>query len=233
MAEKLTTIALDADDTLWHTERMFQMTQTRFAALLAPFADIETLEARLLEAELRNLGHYGFGVKGFVLSMIETAIGVTKDAVTGDVIAELLEAGQQMLADPIELFDGVADAVAELAEHRPLILITKGDLLDQERKIAQSGLGDHFEAVEIVSHKTPDTYAAVFSRLGIDPTLTMMVGDSLKSDVHPLLELGGWATHIPHDYNWSLEHAEPPLGHPRFHQITQLADLPQLIATFR
>lgn len=233
MAEKLTTIALDADDTLWHTERMFQMTQTRFAALLAPFADIKTLEARLLEAELRNLGHYGFGVKGFVLSMIETAIEVTEGRVTGDVIAELLEAGQQMLADPIELFDGVADTVAELAKHRPLILITKGDLLDQERKIAQSGLGDYFEAVEIVSHKTPDTYAAVFSRLRIDPTQTMMVGDSLKSDVHPLLELGGWGTHIPHDYNWSLEHAEPPLGHPRFHQITQLADLPQLIATFR
>ena len=160
----ITTIGLDADDTLWHNERFFQLTQQRFTELLADHAEPGDLRARLEAAERRNLGQYGFGVKGFVLSMIETAIEVTQGRVPGAVIAELLAAGREMLAQPIELLPGVEAAIARLAPDFRLVLVTKGDLLDQERKLAQSGLGEMFDAVEIVSHKTPAIYAEIFAR---------------------------------------------------------------------
>ncbi len=150
MAEKLTTIGFDADDTLWQNEHLFRMTQERFAALLADYAEPEHLAARLLEAERRNLGHYGFGIKGFVLSMIETAIEVTEEAVPASVIRQLIEAGQEMLRHPIELLPHAREVVEELAAEFRILLITKGDLLDQERKLAQSGLGELFDGVEIV-----------------------------------------------------------------------------------
>ena len=154
---RITTVGLDADDTLWHNERFFHMTQARFAELLAEHAERAHLADRLLAAERRNLGHYGFGIKGFMLSMIETAIEVTEGQVPGHVIGQIIAAGQDMLAHPIELLPGVADTIETLAGSHKLVLITKGDLLDQERKLAQSGLGDAFDAVEIVSHKTAET----------------------------------------------------------------------------
>ncbi len=155
---KLTTVGFDADDTLWHNERFFQDTQARFAGLLADHADPDHLAQRLLATEKRNLGRYGYGVKGFTLSMIETAIEVTDQRVPASVIAELLQAGRDMLAHPIELLPHAAEAVRALAETHRVVLITKGDLLDQERKLAQSGLGDLFDAVEIVSEKTAESY---------------------------------------------------------------------------
>ncbi len=154
MGQTLTTIGFDADDTLWHNERFFHLTQARFAELLADHADPDHLAERLLAAERRNIGHYGFGIKGFVLSMIETAIEVTEENVPASVIAELMEAGREMLRHPIELLPHARAAVEQMADRHRVILITKGDLLDQERKLAQSGLGDLFSAVEIVSHKT-------------------------------------------------------------------------------
>jgi putative hydrolase of the HAD superfamily len=186
MAEKrLTTIGFDADDTLWQNEQFFRMTQARFAGLLADFAEPEHLSERLIAAERRNLGHYGFGIKGFVLSMIETAIEVTEDRVPASVIRELIAAGQEMLAHPIELLPEARAAVESLADSHRLILITKGDLLDQERKLAQSGLGELFSGVEIVSNKTPVTYAEIFTREGDGPERAMMVGNSLRSDGGP------------------------------------------------
>ncbi|MFU8899893.1 MAG: HAD family hydrolase, partial [Roseinatronobacter sp.] len=155
------TIGFDADDTLWHNERFFRITQDRFADLLSGYAGRDHLHDRLLAAEVRNLGHYGFGVKGFVLSMIETAIEVTDGKVSAAVIAELMAAGRDMLAHPIDLMPHARDAIEALADRAELILVTKGDLLDQERKLAQSGLGDLFDAVEIVSDKTSATYARV------------------------------------------------------------------------
>jgi putative hydrolase of the HAD superfamily len=222
------TTGFDADDTLWHNERFFRLTQTRFEELLADHADPHHLHAGLLAAERRNLGTYGFGVKGFVLSMIETAIEVTEARVPASVIAELIRAGQDMLDHPMELLPHARDAVMAAAALGEVVLITKGDLLHQERKLAQSGLGELFDAVEIVSDKTPATYARIFARHGAPAAL--MVGNSLKSDVIPALAAGAWGVHVPHEHVWAFESAQAPRMDPRFHEIATLADLPALMA---
>ncbi len=233
MAEKLTTIGFDADDTLWQNEHLFRLTQERFAALLADYAEPGHLAARLLEAERRNLGHYGFGVKGFVLSMIETAIEVTEDAVPASVIRQLIEAGQEMLRHPIELLPHAREVIEELAAEFRILLITKGDLLDQERKLAQSGLGELFDGVEIVSDKTPEIYRAVFARHGEGPAQAMMVGNSMRSDVIPAIKAGGRGVFVPHGMTWELEHDDPPEGHARYHRIDHLGELPVLVEELR
>ncbi|MBN2907606.1 MAG: HAD family hydrolase [Rhodobacteraceae bacterium] len=230
MSKQLSTIGFDADDTLWQNERFFRMTQARFAELLAEYTDPDLLMDRLLAAEKRNLGHYRFGVKGFVLSMIETAIDVTDDRVPAPVIRALLEAGQDMLRHPIELLPHAREAVEELARDYRIVLITKGDLLDQERKLAQSGLGELFDGVEIVSDKTAPRYGAIFARHGEGADRAMMVGNSLRSDVLPAIEAGAWGVFVPHDLTWELEHAEPPVGHVRFAELQHLGELPRLIA---
>ena len=172
---KLTTIGFDADDTLWHNERFFRLTQARFTELLADHADSARLGERLLAAERRNVGIYGFGVKGFTLSMIETAVEVSGGAVPGAVIAEILAAGREMLAHPIELLPEARAAVEALAGRYRLVLVTKGDLIDQERKLAQSGLGDLFDAVEIVSDKGHDAF------LLDEPEFHSVIGGFLNS----------------------------------------------------
>lgn len=225
----LAAIAFDADDTLWHNERFFRLTQDRLADLLADFAPRDRLEERLLAAERRNLGRYGFGIKGFMLSMIETALDVTEDRVAPRVIREIVAAGQEMLAHPIELLPHAREAVERLAGSHPLLLITKGDLVDQERKLAQSGLGDLFAGVEIVSAKTAPVYAGIFARRGFDPAAALMAGNSLKSDVLPVLEIGGWGVHVPHELTWALEHEAEPAGHARFCCLDDLGALPALV----
>lgn len=226
----LTTVAFDADDTLWHNERFFQLTQERFADLLADHTDRGTLMARLLEAERRNLGHYGFGIKGFVLSMIETAIEVTDQKVPASAIADLLAAGQEMLRHPIELLPGAREAVTEVARSHRVLLITKGDLLDQERKLAQSGLGELFDGVEIVSSKTSETYTRIFDAHGDGAQKAMMVGNSMRSDVVPVVDIGGWGVFVPHGLEWEIEKAEPPQNAPRYYQLDKLEVLPELVA---
>ncbi len=229
MAEKLTTIGFDADDTLWQNEQFFQITQERFAGLLVDYADPDHLASRLLEAERRNLRHYGFGIKGFTLSMIETAIEVTEDRVPARVIHEILEAGRELLQHPIELLPHAEQAVTGLADQYRIVLITKGDLLDQERKLAQSGLGDLFDGVEIVSDKNASTYERVFSEYGDGAERGMMVGNSLKSDVVPALQAGSWGVFVPHDLTWAIEHADEPVGEPRFHELADLGELQGLV----
>jgi putative hydrolase of the HAD superfamily len=231
MTTRLTTIGFDADDTLWQNETFFRLTQDRFAALLADHAETDHLAERLLVAERRNLGHYGYGIKGFMLSMIETAIEVTGGRVPATVIGEILATGQEMLRHPIELLPHAGDVVAGFAGRYRLILITKGDLLDQERKLAQSGLGEFFDAVEIVSDKTRATYDRVFARHGDGPGRAMMVGNSMKSDVRPALDAGAWGVFVPHGLTWALEHAEPPKDHARYHELPDLGGLPDLVAT--
>jgi putative hydrolase of the HAD superfamily len=225
----LTTIGFDADDTLWQNERFFRLTQDRFTSLLADYAEADHLQDRLLAAERRNLGHYGFGIKGFMLSMIETAIEVTGARVPASVIAELIAAGQDMLAHPIELLPAARETVTSLAERYKVLLITKGDLLDQDRKLAQSGLGDLFAGVEIVSHKTAAVYAKIFDRHGDGAARGLMVGNSLRSDVIPMLQAGGWGVHVPHPLTWALEHDETPTTAARFRQVVTLAALPALL----
>ena len=228
----ITTIGFDADDTLWHNETFFRLTHQRFAQLLSD-SDPVQLSERLEAAERRNLGHYGFGIKGFMLSMIETAIEVTEGRVEASVIAEILAAGREMLRHPVDLLPHARETVTALAADHRVVLITKGDLLDQERKLAQSGLGDLFHGVEIVSDKTAAMYQAAFARHGAGPQNAAMVGNSLKSDVLPALAVGAWGIHVPHDLTWSYEQAEPPIDAPRFRAISDLGALPSLIAELK
>lgn len=229
MTRKLQTIGFDADDTLWHNERFFKLTQDRFEALLADYTEAAHLHERLLAAETRNIGHYGFGVKGFVLSMIETAIDVTDGAVPGHMIQELLDAGRDMLAHPIELLPHVRETVEALADSHRIVLITKGDLLHQERKLAQSGLGELFDDVAIVSDKSVTTYQRVFAAGPGGAGSSMMVGNSMKSDVVPAVAAGSWGVYVPSEIEWDLEKADPPAS-PRFHAIASLAELLPLVA---
>ena len=229
MARTLTTVAFDADDTLWDNERYFQLTQSRLAELLAAYTDASSLMSRLVEAERRNLGHYGFGIKGFTLSMIETAIEVTNGKVTGEEIQEILAAGQDMLRHPVELLPGAREAVEAARKTHRILLITKGDLLDQERKLAQSGLGDLFDAVEIVSDKTPQIYNTIFDRHGDGAERGMMVGNSMKSDVLPMIAAGGWGVFVPHGLEWELEKAPPPQEPAKFASLSNLRELGQLV----
>ena len=225
----VTTIGFDADDTLWENEGVFRLTQARFAELLADHAEADHLAERLLAAERRNLGHYGFGIKGFVLSMIETAVEVTDGKVPGAVIARLLEEGREMLRHPVHLRPGAQEAVRELASSHTLVLITKGDLLDQERKLAESGLGDLFDGVEIVSDKVPATYLRAFAAHGHGAERALMVGNSMKSDVLPALEAGAWGVFCPSEFEWALEAAPAPEGAARYRSIGTLGELPGLV----
>ncbi len=235
--QNITTIGFDADDTLWHNERFFRMTQAHFTELLSDhlpgYLNKEALDKLLLEAEKRNLGRYGYGVKGFTLSMIETAIEVTQETVPASVIKELIVAGQTMLAHPIELLPHVRSAIETISRSYKVVLITKGDLLDQERKLAQSGLGDLFDAVEIVSEKTSNIYRDIFTRHADGVHRAMMIGNSMRSDVVPVIEAGGWGTYVPHGPIWEIEHAEPPTHSPRYHEIPDLAALPDLLSTLQ
>lgn len=229
MARALTTIGFDADDTLWRNEQFFRLTEDRFVALLGAHGQAAEISGRLLEAERRNLAFYGFGIKGFVLSMIETAIEVTKGEVRADVIAEILAAGREMAAHPVETLPHVRETLEALAPHYRLVLITKGDLFDQERKLAASGLGELFDAVEIVSDKTASTYERIFARHGDGASRAMMVGNSLKSDILPALASGAWAVHVPHELTWALEHAEEPAGEGRYRKLVDLGGLDDLV----
>jgi len=225
-ATRITTVGLDADDTLWHNETIFRLTQDRFRALMAEVAAPDVLDARLAAVEKRNLSLYGYGVKGFTLSLVETAMEVTGGEPPGRIIADILAAGREMLAHPVEPLPGVDHALAELSERYRLVLITKGDLLHQEQKLAASGLGDLFAAVEIVSEKDASTYARVFDRHGTGAGEAAMCGNSLRSDVLPALEAGAFAAHIPYPLTWAHEMAEPPLGHPRFAELASISEFP-------
>lgn len=224
------TIGFDADDTLWHNETVFKLTQERFSALLADYAEPSHLGERLLAAERRNLAYYGYGIKGFTLSMIETAIEITEARAPASLIAEILAFAREMVAHPVHTLPGVRETLESLKESFRLLLITKGDLFDQERKLAQSGLGDLFHAVEVVSEKLPETYGKLFRRHGRGPENAMMVGNSLKSDIIPALHAGSWAVYVPHELTWELELAEEPRESPRYRRLSELAQLPSLLA---
>ncbi len=227
---RITTLGFDADDTLWHNESIFRLTQDRFADLLSQYTEKARLMDRLVAAERRNVLHYGYGVKGFTLSMIETAIEVTSGKVHADVIAEILEAGREMLSHPVEPLPHVEETLKALKDDYNLVLITKGDLFDQERKLTASGLDVHFDAIEIVSEKSEDTYRKLFSRHGSGPGEAMMLGNSLKSDIRPALEAGAYAVHLPYEVTWALEEADEPVAFERFHRLDHIGKVPQLLA---
>jgi putative hydrolase of the HAD superfamily len=226
---EISVIGVDADDTLWQSEQFFVFTQREFADLLKDYAASDDLGRRLLETERRNLKRYGFGIKGFVLSMIETAVDVSGGKVPGRVIEKLVAFGHEMLAHPIEPLPGVSEALAELRNGHTLVMITKGDLFDQERKLAESGLGEMFTGVEIVSRKDEAAYARIFERYGDGPKRAAMIGNSLASDVIPALAAGAWGIFVPHPLTWAHEHAEAPDTHPRFRQAEMFGDVPRLL----
>lgn len=219
-------IGIDADDTLWHNEPVFRMTHERFNTLLRDFADPQAIEDKLNEIERRNLATYGYGAKGFTLSMLETALDVSDNTVSPATLREILESGREMMKHPHEPLPGVAEALEVLAKHARLILITKGDLFHQEMKLAASGLGSHFSGVEIVSEKTPEIYTKTFARHGGRAEDSLMAGNSVKSDVLPMLAAGGYAALVPYPLVWSHEAADPPTGNPRFREVETLAQLP-------
>lgn len=202
-------VGLDADDTLWHNETYFADAQATFVEILSPWTPAGQDALALHDAtERRNLELFGYGIKGFTLSMIETALEVSGGEVSAAAIAELLDLGKRMLAHPVDLLDGVQEAVERLSERHRLVVITKGDLIHQEQKVARSGLAELFERVEIVSEKDRGTYAAVLGRTGVDPDRFCMVGNSVRSDVLPVLEIGGHAAQVPYEITWAHEEVD-------------------------
>lgn len=218
-------ICLDADDTLWHNMRHFEVAEEALHRMLAPFAASEAVRDRLNAIETRNLPAYGYGAKGFTLSMIEAAIEICGDDLPRNAIPEILAAGRQLLDHPVELLPGIEDTLEALAERAPLVLVTKGDLLHQESKLAASGLGERFAGIEIVSDKKPETFTRVFAAHGVAPEQAVMAGDSMRSDVLPALAAGAWAAFVPHDLVWSHESADAPV-HARFRTLASLSELP-------
>lgn len=223
-------IVLDADDTLWHNERLYTRAQDRFVSLLAKYHDPDWVRARLFQTETRNMAHFGYGIKAFALSMIETSVELTEGCITGAEVKVIIEQARDMIDAPVELLDGVAETVPALAAIFPLMVITKGDLLDQERKINRSGLRNYFSHIEIVSDKTRAVYAGLLEDHAIRPERFLMVGNSLRSDILPVLELGGCAVYLPYATTWTHELAEHPAqGSPGFYQIGAFGELPGLL----
>lgn len=227
-------IAFDADDTLWHNETLFTMTQDKFAALLAPYHDDAWIRQKLYETEIRNLAYYGYGVKGFTLSMIETAIELSEGRISGSELKNLLDEAKRMLSAAVEPLPEVLPVVKTLAADYPLMLITKGDLFDQESKLARSGLGIYFQMVEVVSQKDVPTYRALFARYDLEPSRVLMVGNSIKSDVLPVLACGANAVHVPYQTTWAHEQvSEEELESNRFPVLGNINELPALVENWR
>ncbi len=225
----ISVVAFDADDTLWHTESLFVETQARLVAILERYASHAEVMARLQLTEQRNLALFGYGVKGFILSMVETAIEISQRRVQAGEIHEIMMMGKAMLDAPLTLLDGVVPALDQLAGWHRLFLITKGDLLDQSNRIEKSGLAGRFDHVEVVSRKDPATYRRIFAAQGVAPEEVMMVGNSVPSDILPVIEIGGFGVHIPYAVTAEFErHRELP-RHERFHQLSRIGEVPALV----
>jgi putative hydrolase of the HAD superfamily len=226
-------IAFDGDDTLWHNERSYRHARERFRRVLATagvdLSDDE-IEERVNRTELENIDYYGYGVSSFTLSLIETAIELTGGRVAGGDLADLIQVAKEMLSEEIELFERAREAVAALSATHPLMLITKGDLLHQTSKLERSGLQPFFKYVEVVSHKTPRVYASILARHGIDPGRFLMIGNSLRSDVLPVIEMGGRAVYVPAALSWAHEHADvPDEARDRFIELPSLEGIAGLV----
>jgi putative hydrolase of the HAD superfamily len=223
-------IAFDADDTLWQTERLYVEAQARLRAMLEQYVAGEDLSTGLYQTEMRNLEHFGYGIKAFALSMIETAIELTNGRVSARDIESIIHTAREMMTADIDLIEHAPDTVAALAQKHTLMLITKGDLRDQETKLARSGLAGHFGYVEIVSSKSRETYQAILAKHSVSPAHFLMVGNSLPSDILPVLELGGTAVYIPWEVTWAHDEAEPPPARQAgFYQLENIGQLVELV----
>ncbi|MFS8137068.1 MAG: HAD family hydrolase [Thermomonas sp.] len=210
-ANGIALVGFDADDTLWRSQDYFDDAQAQFERLIATYVDLTDVGKRLYAYEARNLALFGYGVKGMVLSMVEAAVEITDARISAADIHRIVQLGKDLLRHPVEVLPGVREAVQAIARERPVVLITKGDLFHQEAKVRDSGLADLFGRIEILSEKDPATYARVLREFDIAPSRFLMVGNSLRSDIAPVLELGGWGVHVPYHVTWAHE-AEGKVG---------------------
>ncbi|PNS08437.1 HAD family hydrolase [Solilutibacter silvestris] len=220
MTTAIRMVGFDADDTLWKSEDYYRAAEAEFRRIVAGYIDLGDLGGRLYEVEKRNLAVFGYGAKGMVLSMVEAAIEVTDARIVAADIHRIVSLGRGLLLHPVELLPGISAAVDAMAARFPVVLITKGDLFHQEAKVRASGLADRFQRIEIVSEKDPETYARLFHEFGVRPEEFVMVGNSLRSDIAPVLELGGAGIHIPYHVTWAHEaEHDVDAAHPRLRQV--------------
>lgn len=226
-------VGFDADDTLWHSERYYQDAHAEFERIVGGYVDVTDVRVhdRLLAVERENVRLFGYGVKGMTLSMIEAAIALTDSRISAADVHRLVDLGKAVLGHPVELLPGVREAVAAVAARHRVVLITKGDLVHQQRKVVQSGLADLFHRIEIVSEKDPAGYASLLEQFGVAAAAFAMVGNSYKSDIAPVLALGGWGVHVPYPLLWALERVEIDAGHPRLAVVDGAAAIPDAIAS--
>ncbi|MFT4180029.1 MAG: HAD family hydrolase [Thermomonas sp.] len=223
-------VGFDADDTLWRSQDYFDDAQARFERIVSAYVDLADVGERLYAVEKRNIAFFGYGVKGMALSMVEAAVEITDARISAQDLHRIVGLAKELLRHPVELLDGVRGAVEAVAENHPVVLITKGDLFHQEQKVRDSGLADLFRRIEIVSEKDASTYARLFEEFDVTPKRFLMVGNSLRSDIAPVLELGGWGVHVPYHTTWAHE-AEAELRHggERMRAIAGISELPQAL----
>ena len=225
-------IGFDADDTLWHNESIFINTQEKFREILSSHSP-ELVDQTLSSKQIKNLKHFGYGIKGFILSMIETSIELTNGEIKGNEIQKIVDFSRDMLAAPVELLPYVNEVIDTLSKKYRLLLITKGDLVDQETKITRSGLADYFTGVEIVSDKNSETYKKILCRHDIAVSSFIMIGNSMRSDIVPIIQIGGHAVHIPYYSTWDHEQKHPYINPKNFKQLKHIGLLPGLIEEMR
>ncbi|MDY0021909.1 HAD family hydrolase [Arenimonas caeni] len=234
MAAPIGLVGFDGDDTLWHSEGYFRAAHAEFEAIVGKYLDLADagLHERLLETEQRNIRLFGYGAKGMTLSMVETAIALTGQRIVAADIHRIVELGKAILSHPVELLPGIRAAVEAVARELPVVLITKGDLFHQEAKVRACGLADLFRRIEIVSEKDAGTYARVLSEFSLEPSRFVMVGNSLRSDIEPVLRLGGWGVHMPYHVTWAheLEHGLGPEDAARMASVDVPAQIPAAVA---
>ncbi|AWA31387.1 HAD family hydrolase [Flavobacterium magnum] len=218
-------IAFDADDTLWVNEPYFQETEEKFCELLAPYLSRHSLSQELFKTEIANLRLYGYGIKGYILSMIEAALDISNHTISNEVVAKIIQYGKELLEKPIELLDGVEEVLEILNPRYKIVVATKGDLLDQRRKLHNSGLGKYFHHIEVMSDKQEVDYSDLVNRLDIHPSEFLMIGNSLKSDVLPVLGIGGHAIHIPFHTTWAHEKIDHQVVHDNFRDFEKIRDV--------
>ena len=230
-------VGFDGDDTLWHSEGYYRQAQAQFEAIVGRYVDLADarLHERLLAIERANIGLFGYGAKGMTLSMIEAAVAVTGERISAADLHRIVGLGKEVMAHPVDLVEGIREAVAEVARDAPVVLITKGDLFHQEHKVRASGLADLFQRIEIVSEKDPAAYARVLSEFGVQAGEFAMVGKSLRSDIEPVLRLGGWGVHMPYHVTWAheLEHGLGPDDAARMETVADAASIPAALAALR
>lgn len=228
----LKVIAFDADDTLFINEPYFQETEQKFCALMSDYLSQQGLSQELFRVEIQNLDLYGYGIKGYTLSMIEAAMKISNNTISIEIIEKILEYGKELLQKPIELLDGVEETLAQLQGKYKLIVATKGDLKDQQSKLHRSGLGHYFPHIEVMADKQEENYEKLLKRLEINAENFFMIGNSLKSDVLPVLNIGGHAVHIPFHTTWEHEKVSHKVEHPNFRTLEKITDvLPILLKT--